>query len=193
MQKCFGAIKHFRSSTPHTSLDGSRIIKAIQTQNKALINTPSSGFEVRLRLKYLLIYIVVQVIVSCELFPIDKIQEQSRLEIAAAKKGGNSLWTRPYAVLLCFSFVQRTDTHFSSVSWKYHSQEHVCESIIEERLKIQRTLSISIRPLDSLVPTWDGPDPRAPPSVELRYSPPPAWHPDLQQKQIWPGTHSASG
>lgn len=74
VQKCFGAVKHFRSSTPHTSLDGSRIIKAIQTQNKALINTPSSGFEVRLRLKYLLVYIVVQVIVSCELFPIDKIQ-----------------------------------------------------------------------------------------------------------------------
>lgn len=73
-KKCFGGIKHFRSSTPHTSLDGSRIIKAIQTQNKALINTPSSGFEVRLRLKYLLVYIVVQVIVSCELFSIDKIQ-----------------------------------------------------------------------------------------------------------------------
>lgn len=78
VQKCFGAIKHFRSSTPHTSLDGSRIIKAIQTQNKALINTPSSGFEVRLRHKYLLIYIVVQVIFSCGLFPVDKIQEQSR-------------------------------------------------------------------------------------------------------------------
>lgn len=92
VQKCFGAIKHFRSSISHISLDGSRIIKAIQTQNKALINTPSSGLEEVLRRKYLLVYIVFHVIEGCEfVFPsIKSTRHWFALKTAGAKKGENS-------------------------------------------------------------------------------------------------------